>query len=213
MGRTRTLHAVDDDADAGSTRGRRDLEARERILAATLALLQERGYARLTIEGVATEASVGKATVYRSWPNKAALVLAAVQDRLTDVPTEPTGDTRAELLAVAEQAMARFYGSGEVRLVLPALIAEAAREPALLERLRTEVLEPRNAQARAVVERAVARGALPEDTDVAMVLEQWAGYMLFRGLWHDDPLPEGTVERLVDATLASPPRSAVWQAR
>ncbi|GAA2060261.1 TetR/AcrR family transcriptional regulator [Streptomyces albiaxialis] len=213
MGRTRTLHAVDDDADAGSTRGRRDLEARERIMASTLKLLQERGYARLTIEGVATDAAVGKATVYRSWPNKAALVLAAVQDRLADVPTAPTGDTRAELLAVAEQAMARFYGSGEVRLVLPALLGEAAREPALLERLRTEVLEPRNARARAVVERAVARGDLPADTDVPMVLEQWAGYMLFRGLWHDDPLPEGTVERLVDATLASPPRRAVWQGK
>ncbi|MFF4695198.1 TetR/AcrR family transcriptional regulator [Streptomyces chattanoogensis] len=204
MGETRTLKAVAD--GTGPARRRRDLEARERIMASTLKLLQERGYARLTIEGVATDAAVGKATVYRSWPNKAALVLAAVRDRLADVPTEPTGDTRTELLAVAEQAMARFYGSDEVRLVLPALFAEAAREPALLERLRTEILEPRNAQARSVVERAIARGDLPEDTDVPMLLEQWAGYMLFRGLWHDDPLPTDTVRRLVDATLASPPR-------
>ena len=206
MGRTRTLHAVGDGDGDGSTRGHRDLAARERILAATLALLRDRGYGRLTIEGVASEAGVGKATVYRSWPNKATLVLAAVRDQLDDVPTEPTGDAREELFAVAEQAMARFYRSGEARLVLPALLAEAAREPELLERLRTEILAPRNAQARAVAERAVATGALPEDTDVPMLLEQWAGVMLFRGLWHDDPLSEETVRRLVDATLASPPR-------
>jgi AcrR family transcriptional regulator len=202
MGKNRTLHTVTDAAGPQ----RRDLAARERIIGATLRLLGECGYARLTIERVATCAAVGKATLYRSWSNKAALVLDAVRSQLSEVPTEETGDSRTELLAVADEALAGFFGSAKIRSVLPALVADTAQDEDLRRRFREEVIEPRKARSRTVVERVVARGDLPADTDVDMLLESWAGAMLFRGLFLDQEYDADAVARLVDATLGSPPR-------
>ncbi|WP_079168389.1 TetR/AcrR family transcriptional regulator [Streptomyces colonosanans] len=204
MGTKRTLqHVVD-----ASGPHRRDLEARKRILTSALEQLEERGYARMTIEQVAVSARVGKATLYRSWPNKAALVLDAVRSRLREVPTAETGDTRGELLSMAKEALAGFFGSPQVQAVLPALVADTAQDPELRRRLREEVLEPRRARSRTVLERAIGRGDLPEDTDISLALEMWAGAMMFRSVFYGDGYDDAALARLVDATLASPPRFA-----
>ncbi|MFF8865363.1 MULTISPECIES: TetR/AcrR family transcriptional regulator [unclassified Streptomyces] len=202
MGTKRTLQNVVD----ASGPHRRDLEARKRILAATLEQLEERGYSRMTIEQVAVSAKVGKATLYRSWPNKAALVLDAVRSRLKEVPTAETGDTRDELLSVAKQALASFFGSVQVQAILPALVADMSQNPDLREQLREEVIEPRRARSRTVLQRAMDRGDLPEDTDVSLALEMWAGAMMFRSVFYGDGYDDATLARMVDATLASPPR-------
>ncbi|MFG2847125.1 TetR/AcrR family transcriptional regulator [Kitasatospora sp. NPDC048296] len=172
----------------------------------TLKLLEERGYASMTIEQVAAEAQVGKATVYRSWPNKAALVLDAVRGRLPDVPTAETGNSREEMLSVAKQALAGFFGSPEVQAMLPALVADTVRNPELRRRLREEIIEPRKARSRAVLERAISRGDLPPDTDISLVLEMWAGAMMFRSVYFEDSFDDSVLSRLVDATISSPPR-------
>ncbi|MFI1764499.1 TetR/AcrR family transcriptional regulator [Streptomyces sp. NPDC020800] len=202
MGTKRTLQNVVD----ASGPHRRDLEARKRILAATLEQLEERGYTRMTIEQVAVRAKVGKATLYRSWPNKAALVLDAVRSRLREVPTAETGDTRGELLSVAKEALASFFGSPEMNAVLPALVADTAQNPELRQQLREEVIEPRRARSRTVLERAMDRGDLPQDTDISLALEMWAGAMMFRSVFYGDGYDDAALARMVDATLSSPPR-------
>ncbi|GHF20633.1 MULTISPECIES: TetR/AcrR family transcriptional regulator [Streptomyces] len=201
MGQKRILQQVTD----FTGEHRRDLDARRRILAATLRLLAQHGYTKLTIGGVATEASVGKATIYRSWPNKAALVLDAVRDQLPGVPDEDTGDSRTELLAVAG-TLADLFGSSKLRAVLLALVADSADNSELGRHLKEDLIEGRKAASRSVVVRAVERGLLPPDTDVSLVLDSWAGTMLFRSLFSEKSLDEETVRRVVDATLASPPR-------
>lgn len=202
MGEKRTLHSV----MAPSGPRRRDLEARRRILASTLGLLEKEGYTNLTIGDVAADAKVGKATLYRSWPGKAELVLDAVRTRLKDVPVDETGDSAEEILALARQALADFFCSPEVQVILPALIADSARNPELRRRLREEIIEPRRAMARTVLERAVKRGDLPEDIDIPMLLEMWAGAMMFRSVFYDDAFDEDAIARMVTATLSSPPR-------
>ncbi|WP_418955712.1 TetR/AcrR family transcriptional regulator [Streptomyces tritici] len=202
MGEKRTLHSV----MAPSGPQRRDLEARQRILASTLRLLERVGYADLTIGEVAADAKVGKATLYRSWPGKAELVLDAVRTRLEDVPVDVTGNSAEEILAVARRALADFYCSPDVQSVLPALLADTARNPELRRRLREEIIEPRRALARTVLERAVERGDLPAGTDVVMLLEMWAGAMMFRSVVYDGTFDEDAVARMVTATLSSPPR-------
>ncbi|MFF4406789.1 TetR/AcrR family transcriptional regulator [Streptomyces sp. NPDC001262] len=201
MGQKRILQQVTD----FTGEHRRDLDARRRILAATLRLLAQHGYTKLTIGGVATEASVGKATIYRSWPNKAALVLDAVRDQLPAVPSAATDDSRAELLAVAG-TLAELFGSSKLRAVLLALVADSADNSELGRHLKEDLIEGRKAASREVVVRAVERGLLPPDTDVSLVLDSWAGTMLFRSLFSEKSLDEETVRRVVDATLASPPR-------
>ncbi|MFF0435551.1 TetR/AcrR family transcriptional regulator [Streptomyces sp. NPDC004327] len=202
MGEKRTLHSV----MASSGPQRRDLEARKRILASTLKLLKKEGYANLTIGEVATDAKVGKATLYRSWPSKAELVLDAVRTRLKDVPVDETGNSTDEVLAVARQALADFFCSPEVQVILPALIADTARNPELAQRLREDIIEPRRARARTVLERAIERGDLAAGTDIPMLLEMWAGAMMFRSVFYDGAFDDDAIERMVTATMSSPPR-------
>ncbi|MEW2071340.1 TetR/AcrR family transcriptional regulator [Streptomyces sp. NPDC007346] len=205
MGQKRTLGVVEDSTGVH----RRDLDARERILDAAWKNLAELGYSKLTVGGVAADAGVGKATLYRSWSNKAALVLDVIRSQLHAVPTDDLGDSRQEMLTVASKAMLRFYGSGRLRAVLPSLIGDLFDDEALREVMRVEILEARKQQSTVVLERAVARGVLPEDTDLSLVLDMWAGTMLFRSLFAAESVTEEEVGRLVDATIASPPRKPV----
>ncbi|MFD8479294.1 TetR/AcrR family transcriptional regulator [Kitasatospora sp. NPDC059673] len=202
MGEKRNLHPLTGEQGAPV----RDLAARERILETTLRVLSRVGYAKATVGGIAQEAGVGKATVYRSWPHKAALTLDAVRTRLPDIPVDDLGDSPREILAVA-QALAGLYGAPQVRAILPALISDAATDPELAHRLRTELVEPRRARSATVLRRAITRGVLPADTDVLTLLDMWAGLMLFRGVMLDGGLDERGVQALVSAALASPPRT------
>ncbi|MFD4790594.1 TetR/AcrR family transcriptional regulator [Streptomyces sp. NPDC058459] len=185
---------------------RRDLDARERILSTTMRMLGVLGYSRLSIGGIAQEAAVGKATIYRSWANKAALVLDAVRVQLPDVPVADIGDSEEEIVAVAE-TLAEIYGSPTVRLVLSALVSDAAADPELAQRLREELIDQRKKQSVVVLDRAIDRGTLPPDADVSTVLDMWAGLMLFRSLFYGVSLDEQFVRDLVSATLGSPPRT------
>jgi AcrR family transcriptional regulator len=202
MGQKRTLGVVVDATGAH----RRDLNARERVIATAMKMLAEHGYSKLTIGGVAAEAGVGKATLYRSWPNKAALVLDVIRSELQDVPTDDLGDSRAEMVALASRALGQFYGSERIKRVLPALVGDLSEDPVLRRRLWEEIVEARKQQSMIVMERALSRGVLPPDTDLSMVLDMWAGTLLFRGLYSEEPTDEATIERLVDAAIASPPR-------
>ena len=77
------------------------------LLAVTLELLQEHGYDRLSLDAVATTARASKATLYRRWPTKAELVLAAFVEGTRHIAVDPdTGTLRSDLLALAEQISA-----------------------------------------------------------------------------------------------------------
>ncbi|MFJ3880981.1 TetR/AcrR family transcriptional regulator [Streptomyces sp. NPDC090077] len=181
------------------------MDARERILSTTLAVLARDGYSKLTIGGVAAEARVGKATIYRSWPNKPALVLDAVREELPAIPNEDTGDSNAELISVAH-ALADLYCSQKIRVALPALMADVADDSGLRSFLTENLIDGRKATSYQVLARAVERGVLPEDTDISLILDCWAGAILFRSLFFEENLDEDTVRRMVEATVASPPR-------
>src|SRR4051794_23872567 len=93
----------ENDLDASGRRPGRPRDARhdEAILEATMALLSEAGYARLTIDGVAARAGVGRPTIYRRWPSKPALVVAALLHApQIQVPHADTGSLRADLIKV-----------------------------------------------------------------------------------------------------------------
>ncbi|MBH1933797.1 TetR/AcrR family transcriptional regulator [Streptomyces sp. AV19] len=199
MGTKRTLTRID--GDSGSSM--RDLEARRRILSVTHQMLVTQGYARMTIGGVAANAGVGKATIYRTWPNKPALTLDALRERLPKVPTADLGDSRAEMLATAG-TLASLFGLSEVRSALPGLIADSAGSPDLERSLQDKLIGERKKLSARCLQRAIERGVLPPDTDVSMILDSWAGLMLFRCVFFSQVLDKSDVERLVDTTLAAP---------
>lgn len=142
----------------GSSRGRPvNAELTPTIMAAVLSLLAEDGYARLTTAAVAKRAGVSTATLYRRWPSKRDLLLAAAEQiadaEAADVDTGTTvGDLQA-LLAHKRRVL-----SGGVAATLSALMGEAAHDRELAAILRTSVVDPAREHVTAVLERARARG-------------------------------------------------------
>src|SRR5262249_32931917 len=149
----------------------RDASRDEAILTATVALLRRRGYPGLTIEGVASEAGVGRPTIYRRWPAKAALVVAALLDSspLALPPPHP-GSVRADLIAVQRHQVS-MMNSPERRRVPAGLLADLATDEELAERYVTEYLMPRRASVFQVLQRGVDRGELVPTVDFAFVYD------------------------------------------
>lgn len=173
---------------------------------ATVRLLVQQGYQRLSIDAVATHAGVAKTTVYRWWPNKAALVIEALETGLNLPPPQPTGDSRADIRAVV-QRMADAFGNPPLGEVLPALAIDLSHDADAQERLRG-MLRPRRAANAEILRAAAARGDLPAELDVRLLLDMVAGAILYRRLMGTPPTP-ALVEQLTDfilGTSASEPR-------
>ncbi len=137
---------------------RLDPQVDDAIETATLALLTERGFARMSMEAVAGVAGVGKPAIYRRHPDKAALVAAVIARQLPELDPPDLGDTRAELWRAVEQGFPED-GAAYVGLI-GGLIAEQERHPELIDAFRRSVLHPRRAIARALIERGQERGDL-----------------------------------------------------
>ncbi len=121
----------------------RSERAHEAILEATLDLLLEEGFTRMSIEAVATRAGVGKATIYRRWPSKADLVVEAVACRKEQPFVDPdSGGVREDLVSLARQAF-RPRESSEVTELMLRLASARARHPELQEAFMRHIVEPR----------------------------------------------------------------------
>ena len=148
---------------AAARRGRPvDRSRDDLVLAATLALLAERPYDRVTLDEVAARTGRAKTTIYRRWATKDDLVLAAVRSMGRPPETEELpdrGSLRADLLAVVDSP---WLGGAEPRLALFAGLSAAAHSsPRLRDVVRTEVTEPYVEVYRRLLDRAVERGEAP----------------------------------------------------
>jgi AcrR family transcriptional regulator len=163
-------------------RGRpQSAEAGRVILEATLQLLdEERSVAGLSMEAVAHRAGVGKATVYRRWPNKEALVVAAMETLEVPAP-ELTGDVREDLVAILETVRqtavnTRFGG------LLSLFHEELRAYPELHDRYHEVVVEKRRAVLVAFLRRSVAAGELRDDIPLDLMVDMIVGPLVLRKL-------------------------------
>lgn len=182
----------------GRPRGRTRNPAADRaILDATLGLLADEGYERLTVEGVAARAGVGKATVYRRWDSKRALVLAAVDHiaALVRGSVEAAPEARAGALERVAGATAAFYRGPWGRALL-GLVVEMWRSPEVAGAVRSRFLEPRREALREGVREDVLRGALRGGADLELALDMIVGAVLYRALLDGKPLDRAGAARL-----------------
>src|ERR687895_1128954 len=146
--------------ESAPERGRRRSErAHAAILAATQELLVERGYGNLTIEGVAARAGVGKQTIYRWWPSRAALVLEsylAGSDRV-QLPPPDSGSTREDVRALIGW-LAAVLAEPTGGRVVAGLIGDLQHDSALAEGFRQDVVPARRQAMLAALERGRERG-------------------------------------------------------
>jgi AcrR family transcriptional regulator len=190
-------------AAAIGSASRRSARAHAAILTATTDLL-EAGYGALTIEGVAARAGVGKTTVYRWWPTKAALVIEAVSLALPMPTLADTGDLRHDLL-IAVRRVVHVFAHTPTGAVIPALAADVMSDPQLAEQFRNQLIRPRRSAVVEVLRRAAARGELPPDIDTDVLLDVYAGAVFYRVLISGEPVTDLLAEQLVDLLLDGKP--------
>ncbi len=169
------------------------------LLEVTLQLLQEHGYDRLTLDAVAARARASKATVYRRWPSKAELVLAAFIEGCRQNAVHPdTGTLRGDLLRLGHAVSQQTH---EQAGIIRAVLVEISRHPALHDAMQSEFLDQRKALLQEVLRDAVARGEIDA---AAMSDELWdllPGYLIFRSIMPNRPPTAQTVEALVDEVI------------
>jgi AcrR family transcriptional regulator len=176
----------------------RSARADEAIIEAVLDLLAEgTPFDALSIEAVAARAGVGKATIYRRWSNKEALLYDAVRTVKGEPAVLPGGSVRDDLIALLKPVgRAENTRAGKI---MPCLMAELQRSPELNNILQ-RIMEPRRELARQVLRRGIDEGVLRPDIDMEIVIALLTGPLIaYRVLhWNPQLRREGLEERLVD---------------
>ncbi len=153
------------------------------------------GYVRLTVEGVAARAGVGKTTVYRWWPSKSALVLEAVESGRT-APPPPTGDVRADVRAAME-AMVKNMGDPLANTLLALAVDLLHETPDHLDPVN--LFEAGRGAVGDILEAAARGGELPSDVDTGLLQDIYAGTLLYRLLCRRTT--SDAVDQLLDLLL------------
>lgn len=190
-----------------SSAGRpRSEEAHRAILDATLQLLAEVGFSALTVEGVATRAGVGKATIYRRWPSKLPLVVEAFS-QLPALEESDTGNLRDDLKKMLRSYL-NLFNSTPLATVLPSLAGELAHNPELSELLNPVIRGRRQPLTRAL-ERARDRGEIAEGIDLDIAADLVVGPIAVRLFFGGGPISPKIVGPIVDTALRGIQTSAV----
>jgi AcrR family transcriptional regulator len=178
----------------------RSEQAEQAIIEATLELFAEQGFEGVCVEAVATRAGVGKATIYRRWPNKEELLLAAFGSLKSPFP-EPEGvSVRDDLLAMVKVMCADKADPRKARRYA-LLLGEGEKYPRLMARYKETVVQPRRDAMRAVIRRGIQTGELRPDTDVEIAMLTLTGVIMAHEKSPEATLDDHFATRLVDGLL------------
>jgi AcrR family transcriptional regulator len=180
----------------------------QEIFDATLQVLEEVGYDRLTMDAVAEAARASKATLYRRWNGKVALVIDALQTAKGPHEVPDTGSLRGDLLAT-------FCGAGGLTdhsavAMFASVLTAISRDAEFAAAFREKFIAPKAAIGRAIFERARERGELRDGLDLDLIAPALAGICLHRMFLMGLPPDQDVIARVVDqiilpAALANPP--------
>lgn len=173
------------------------------IRAAVFEELAAVGFARMSIEGIARRAGVGKTAVYRRWKSKLALVLdlmSVFADQGLPAPATGSlyGDVRA-LLQVASHALRHPVASQ----VIPDLLVESARHPEIADTIKAALTDGQRGIAAVIVREAVERGELPAATEPDRLLDLTVGPLYWRLVVVRNKLPKGYLDDIASSAVAA----------
>jgi AcrR family transcriptional regulator len=155
----------------------------------------------LTIESIAKEAGVGKPTIYRWWPNKAAVVIDAFFDTMSPHMDYPQADTVADSLKAQLHQVLRLTRGKQGRLMAE-ILAEGQSDPIVLESFRKRFLEIRRAAARALIRHGQVTGEISRKIDVELAIDLIYSPIYHRLLAGHLPLADSLADALVDWAFA-----------
>jgi AcrR family transcriptional regulator len=179
--------------------------SRERVIAATLELLTESGLGELTVDDVSRRSGVAKTTIYRHWPNRAALVIDACL-RMDDGDQAPpdTGSLEGDVSAFLKQ-LAELLVTARWSSILPSIVDAAEHEPEFAA-VHSTIQGRHAAPLRAALERAVVRGELSSSADLSAITAALLGPLFYRRWFSRETIDDKFVDTIVRAALAAAPR-------
>jgi AcrR family transcriptional regulator len=193
--------AAKNDPQARSPGRPRSERAHRAILQAANDLLESEQFAAVTVEAIAERAGVSKATVYRWWPNRAAVVMDGFLSIVSSqVPFPHTGRAREDIRIHMRRLAEAF--SGKIGSTVAALIAEGQSDPELAEALRSRWLSVRREEAREILELGTERGELRDDIDPEVAVDVLYGPIYYRLLVGHAPLDNDFADALADHVFA-----------
>lgn len=176
----------------------------EAIRAAVFAELASVGYSRMSIEGIARRAGVGKTAVYRRWRSKLHLVLDLVSAvAVQGLPAPDTGSLEGDLRLLYE-VTSRALRHPVAGQIIPDLQAEAARNPDIADAMQKALREGQQSVASGIVAAAVARAEIGENVDIDLALDLISGPLYWRAVVVRGPkFPKGYLAGLARATAGA----------
>ena len=178
----------------------RDLSRDTAIEEAALCLFRKVGYERLSIDAIAHEAQVSKATIYRRWKNKAELMVAAVSHySFADTPDIDTGTLRGDLVEILQDRI-KILG-GEDGQVLMGVMSAAKSDPELGALISREIAKNGGEIHRQIIDRAILRHEIPEGANFQTILEIVPPILTYRIFMTGESVDKKFVEHLVDDVL------------
>jgi len=178
--------------------------SRERVLTAALDLLTESGLGELTIDDVSKRSGVAKTTIYRHWPNRAALVIdACLRMDDGDQPPPDTGSLEGDVSAFLKN-LAGLLVTARWSSILPSIVDAAEHEPTFAD-IHSTIQRRHAAPLRAALERAVVRGEIAPSADLSAVVAALLGPLFYRRWFSREPVDDTFVDFTVRAVLAAVP--------
>lgn len=171
------------------------------IMSAAIHLVDERGYAAVTIDAIAGRASTSKTAIYRRWPGKAAIVMEAFLAAAEPLITPPENLPLRETVIAQMTALAKFFQTTPSGRTITDLIAEAQTDAMLADAIREKWLLPRRKVAGAYFQAAREAGELRDDINTSALIDALYGPLYFRLLLGHDVIDKSFIERIVDMAM------------
>ncbi|MFT4112667.1 TetR/AcrR family transcriptional regulator [Silvibacterium sp.] len=171
----------------------RSQSAHDAILKAALSLVTRRGFRFVTVNEIAAKANVGKMTIYRHWPDKAALVMDSLLELIGSETAFPEARSALESLRLQLDLQVAFFRSSRGNLIR-SLVAEAQSDPELATAFRDRWLEPRREGVRKIMRAAIAEGSLRKNLNIEAAIDLLYGSLYYRLLLGSGVLDEHFVD-------------------
>ena len=181
------------------------------IMDAVAELLQEIAARDLTMEAVARRAGVGKPTLYKWWPSKAALIMAMFHERFNAILEMPGAITAEEALRTRVQHLV-LQCNGLFGKVVADLIAEGQGDPSILKEFYESHILPRRASTVEQIQRGIVSGELLPTADPELLLDAIVAPIYLRLLLRRPGLTEQYGNQLIDHALLGA-RNPRWRGR
>jgi AcrR family transcriptional regulator len=198
VARKRAKRKVETRRTEGAVIDARAARVIEAVFEATGAELADNGYAALRMEDVAERAGVNKTTVYRRWPTKKDLVVAALKSMTRPAMVVPTGSIERDLLAALKNVVA--YATSPAGRAAARVMLGAHNDPEV-DKIAAEVRHGIRAEHARIFQRAIDAGQLPKDTSIELLQQIIFMPILMRALIFKEPVDESVMKDIIAVVL------------